>query len=521
MHRFVLVLLLLVPLTVAGCSGGNSGAAPEDPDGPGQAPHALDGTYLDGANHGPDAKANLRVCQACHGQPGGPGSNPRFNIGINSAASTGCEACHGINYAHPVDWAGPNDTFHYSAGTIQDACTLCHGAGLDGIGGTGDSCLGCHDSTTDFTLDCTFCHGLPPDGSADLATDTGVNHGNVAAVLQHESCVLCHGMKESDTGSSFAVTAEYLLFDKGTDTIGDHWDGWLDMNSSTGYNEADFGCNSGCHANDIDHQLSDSGLPVKSKDFGFGEAVPHPVDQTFFNPLNHGLAAKGLTAAFANGLADCRICHATQAGANLRFNEGIVSAGNNGCEGCHNDGTAHPSFGIRDKVHWYDGTYRHGDIDVPKFMTMCTLCHGVNLQGPLDGGSGPACTACHTNDPLDNPSGCISCHNLPPDSNAPAGNMRPNRRGLHHFPGHSIRISIDPTQTCTRCHNGAGIGTGAHFDSSSPADVAIRPITDPEDTISAVSTDDNTTCTGECHYDDKESYHGHGDIEGQTWYPTP
>ncbi len=463
------------------------------PDGPGQAPHPVDGTYLDGTNHGPDAKADLTACQACHGQPGGPGSNPRFNLGIDSVNSTGCEACHGVNYAHPADWAGPNNTFHYSASNIQNACTLCHGAALDGVGGVGVSCLGCHASATAFTLNCTFCHGAPPDGSPDVATNTGVDHSNVAEDF-HDICVVCHGMKESATGGSFAVAAEYLLFDKATESIGDHWNGLIDMNASSDYNEANFGCDIACHANDVDHQLSDSGLPVELKSFGFGEAVPHPVDFSFLEPENHGPAAKGLTAAFPNGLADCQPCHA-QEGANPRFNIAIIRNGGS-CESCHNDQTAHPSVGARDNTHWYDGIYKHSDVT--DFITQCTLCHGANLGGVADGGVGPACLACHTNDPVVNPSGCVSCHNLPPDGNAPAGNVRPNRQGQHDRAGHSSIINIDPSQTCIRCHNEAGIGTAAHFDTTGPADVNFLFI-DPTDDMSTVFDGANTTCTGTCH----------------------
>ena len=235
--------------------------------GPGQVPHPLDGSYLNSAKHGPDAKADLTVCQACHGEPGGPGSNPRFNIGILSAGGKGCEGCHDANYAHPTHWAGPNNTFHYSAGNIQNACTLCHGVNLDGVGGVGVNCLNCHDSTTAFTLDCTACHGYPPDGSADFSVPTGVNHHNVSNVSLHLICVVCHGMKESDAGGNFSASANYLLFDKTTDTIGYHWNGLIDMNSSPGYNPNNFGCDTtGCHANDAAHQLSSSGLPVELKE---------------------------------------------------------------------------------------------------------------------------------------------------------------------------------------------------------------------------------------------------------------
>jgi hypothetical protein len=485
-------------------------------DGPGQAPHPLDGTYLEGANHGPDAKSDLTKCQGCHGQAGGPGSNPRFNIGIDSINGTGCEGCHGTNYAHPADWAGPNATFHYSvsASAIQNSCTLCHGAKLDGDGGVavGVSCLKCHNSTTTFTLDCTSCHAYPPDGTADVDIPLGVAHGNVAGVAAHDTCVVCHGMKESNTGGSFAVTTPYRLFDKSTDTQGSHWNGRIDMNASAGYDQTNFGCNA-CHANDSGHQLSDSGLPVVLSDFGYSSAVPHPLDGTFLDPLHHGPAAKGLTAAFPDGMADCQPCHG-QAGTNPRFNVGINSAGGNGCESCHNDGTAHPSADGRETFPWYDGTYNHSDV---AGFTACTLCHGANLGGVDDGGVGPACTDCHAVDPVVNASGCVSCHNLPPNGLVPAGDQRPNRRGQHNRPGHTGTISASTNETCSRCHNGAGVGTAAHFDTSSPADVNfLRP--DPSDTITAVSTDTNTTCTGACHIklDALDFIYQHTD---KTWYP--
>lgn len=110
--------------------------------GPGQAPHPLDGSFLDGSNHGPIAKADLIVCQGCHGEPGFQGSNPRFNQGISGS---GCEACHGINLAHPANWGRLSSaTFHSSASNMENACTLCHGVNLDGVEGVGVSCLDCH-----------------------------------------------------------------------------------------------------------------------------------------------------------------------------------------------------------------------------------------------------------------------------------------------------------------------------------------------------------------------------------------
>ena len=487
------------------CFASSFDSRPCHPNGPGVAPHPLDSTYLNGAVHGPDAKADLTACQACHGQPGGPGSNPRFNVGINSVNGTGCEACHGVNLAHPADWAGPNPTFHYTAGNIRNACTLCHGVDLDGVGGVGVSCLICHAEAVNFTLDCIVCHGYPP-----------ANHGNVSTIGSHDVCVVCHGMKESATGGSFAAVANYALFDKTTDTIGAHWDGNINMNSTPGYNQANFGCDTAvCHANDAGHQLSDSGLPVVLGAYGLGAAVPHALDGSFLLPANHGPAAKGLTASFPDGLLDCQPCHAQAGNDNPRFNVGIVNPAvpnpGNGCEGCHNDLTAHPSVGARDNAPWYDVNVTHNDVN--GFATMCVLCHDTPAGGPPSGGVGPACSVCHPADPLANPTGCVSCHNVPPDGGAPAGNATPNRTGQHGRAGHSSLISAIPADTCARCHNNAGAGTAAHFDLIRPADVDfIHP--DASDTITVVSsTATDTTCNGACHLNAGTFNHGN-----ETWY---
>jgi hypothetical protein len=485
--------------TVPSCFSATFNGQGCHPGGPGTAPHPLDGTYLSGANHGPEAKADLTACQLCHGEIGGPGTNPRFNRGIDSAGGTGCEACHGLNYAHPPAWAGPNATFHYSAGNIQNACTLCHGVALDGVGGVGVSCLSCHAEATTFTLDCTFCHGTPPDGTADLDVPTPVPHRSVALIPLHDVCVVCHGMKEGAVAGTFASVANYALFNKATDTIGDHWDGNINMSSTPQYNQTNFGCDAaGCHGNDAAHQLSDSGLPVELAAYGFGDALVHPVDGTFLNPANHGPAAKGLTAAFPNGMADCQPCHAT-AGPNPRFNVGIISVGGNGCENCHNDLTAHPSAGVRENSPWYDGFFTHRDVN--GFTTMCTLCHGANLGGPADGGVGPACTSCHGADPVANPTNCVSCHGTPPNGAAPVGAVTANRTGQHNRFGHTTLVNAVPSLTCARCHDGAGFGTAAHFDQVLPADVNIA-LPNPEDTVISVSDGTNTTCNGNCHLPD-------------------
>lgn len=79
---------------------------------------------------------------------------------------------------------------------------------------------------------------------------------------------MCHGMSESADGGGFTATVNYTLFNKATDTLGDHWDGNINMNSGLGYNPVNFGCDAAnCHGNTPAFQLSDSELPVVLKPY--------------------------------------------------------------------------------------------------------------------------------------------------------------------------------------------------------------------------------------------------------------
>lgn len=153
------------------------------------APHVV--PFTDPALHGPPAKADLTFCQGCHGQSGGPGSNPRFNIPIGSLA-TGCEGanCHNVGTAHPdpakgfTFWAG-----HRTAGNLAVACALCHGATLGG--GTGPACSTCHTIGSPLTIgNCGSCHGNPPPPPAE-ANFTHREHDTLAPNLTGK-CDTCH-----------------------------------------------------------------------------------------------------------------------------------------------------------------------------------------------------------------------------------------------------------------------------------------------------------------------------------------
>jgi hypothetical protein len=386
----------------------NTGVFQCHANGPG-APHLMDGTFLQGDVHGPVAKRDLTFCQGCHSSnpTGGPGSNPNFDLGINNPEApvpgTGCEQCHGVNLAHPAAWAGPNNTFHYSAGNIQGACTLCHGVNLDGVNGSAGavSCLDCHAEATNLTLDCTACHGLPPDGTAEpVVGGTPVNHTAVP-LGSHDQCATCHGVKNSVAGTTGDLnpSANYLAFNKVTDTIGDHWNGQINMNGPSaldpsntsgvgvgaGYNSANFGCDLACHANDAPHQMSDSSLPVAFGDYGSGAGggAPHPTGADWLRVSQHATAA-------------------------------VIDPAS--CVGCH--------------------TLTGGGIDPP-----CQGCHQVAPLNDLT-------TA-----------GCPSCHSYPPDGVTPVA-TQPNLAGKH---AEHVAFTAD-TANCSSCHQGGGTDSLTHYD---------------------------------------------------------
>jgi len=141
------------------------------------------------ALHGPPAKQDLTECQGCHGETGGPGSNPRFNVVIGTLAA-GCESpgCHQPKMAHPKPWLN-----HENAGNITNACTLCHGSNFNG--GSGPACSACHSSLQAGkapTLgECVSCHSAPPDGTTP--PNRALSHPPHAALPEvQNNCVVCH-----------------------------------------------------------------------------------------------------------------------------------------------------------------------------------------------------------------------------------------------------------------------------------------------------------------------------------------
>ena len=434
--------------------------------------------------HGLMAKKDLTLCQACHSDNpgGGAGSNPQFNVGIDSQGGTGCEACHPANYAHPPIWAGPdNDRYHYSAANIHKACTLCHGAALT-------SCLECHNEVVNFTLDCTACHALPPASHATIAA----SEPTVADITAHDECLTCHGMKESATGGTFSSSANYTLFDKNTDTLGDHWDGNINMNSDTDYirNAGTGGCAAaGCHGVDAPYTLPVSGWPLELGAYGAGGGVAHPLGQDWLLPTGHVVAAG----------ADCFNCHALAGGGqepacqDCHINGDPLTTPS--CTSCHTEPPATASIdpldrpdrqGAHDKhdnltpstfdcyaCHQGGGTgelthYDRNDQTTPNYPADVVIAANFYSNNPGNatytyipaGGGTCAGVSCHgglttpnwLTGSLNPDAQCTNCH----QSSSVGNELNSYSSGLHNF-----HIN-DEGVTCTECHNTTKLAT-SHF----------------------------------------------------------
>ena len=506
----------------------------------GPVPHKLDGSFLDENNHGPLAKSDLTLCQACHSDnpTGGPGSNPQFNVGINSASGTGCESalCHSTNMAHPDTWAGPsNDRYHYSAGNIQQACTLCHGAAF-----AGSNCIDCHAETTDFTLDCNACHDLPPTGTTDHSTITDPGP-TVADIGPHNVCATCHGVKESAGGGEFSNNANYALFNKTTDTIGDHWDGNINMNSDTDYvrSSSTGGCDTaGCHDGLAPHTLPTSSYPLELGAYGVG--APHDTDLDWLLPAGH-VASFDATCIPCHTLAGggqdpaCEDCHVNNLGNNPILANCVSchaeppnlastnTADRPNRQGAHNDhdnftastlncSACHDGGGTGELSH-----YDRSDQTTPNYPAEVNLLASFNSNNHGSANySGATCSGVNCHGGLTTPSWltgtlnvntqCTNCHQRDTVGGEDNSYTNPDDKSHTYHLGNPDGVSI----TCTSCHNTTKLATTHFTNLGNPA----QWLDSPGSTIGGSGTrindgnytDSNNSCTPQCHSGDTETW---------------
>jgi len=502
LHVYGLLLLLVV---VAGCSSGNSDAPLT-----GQA-HPADWIH----QHGAAALAGLNDCQLCHGTD--------FK---GSGSVVSCFACHADGppfTVHPASWADVRtDHQGFASGYSWTTCATaaCHGSELRG-GTAGPSCFNnsaqCHAATSG---DPPAPHVVP---YPTTATDPDFHGADAKADLVY--CRNCHGRPRNDFLGGFVAD----LFADPTPEINPNgncslchpeatahpadWDG---TDSSLSHRPSGnlLGACTLCHNLTLDTTSGNTtagpfaGAPScfsASWDSPNGTSschpagpTPHTLDGSYLSGSVHGPDAKA-------DLDYCRDCHGeTTTDTNPRFNKLITNSSvvnpGNGCEGCHNDATAHPSIGVgmgtgneREVVDWFDVTWRHNDANIS--ATTCGLCHsGLGGTGTVGG----ACTSCHARVPTGaNASGCISCHGAPPD-----GTAAPNRTGRHNKGDHKV--------ACNVCHTNNGPGSVEHFTRPPATQRAdLRSQVDAADGDLTFTVDpSNVTCTNTCH----------GKNHNETWY---
>jgi len=197
--------------------------------------------------------------------------------------------------------------------------------------------------------------------------------------------------------------------------------------------------------------------------------IIHPLP--FKNPALHGPPAR-------QDLVVCQGCHGTMGGPgdNPRFNVRIGSLAA-GCEspGCHLTGMAHPK-------PWPN----HEEAGNIPFA--CSLCHGANLGG----GSGRACSTCHTSLETGKAPAlgqCVSCHSAPPN-----GTTAPNRALSH--PPHAALPEVQ--NNCATCHIGGGLGTPPHKVFGNLT-VAMLPVYDAKTGLAAFEKTARTCSNVKCH----------------------
>jgi|GEM_PF-688723 len=458
-------------------------------------------------------------CSACHAQSGGlvlPDCGSCHSAGLPNGVIGTCNSCHNA----PPDGIGPAGNArpnrpgahgtHDGLTTTTGTCTACHnGAGSDTTNHYDTTApanvvlLGYNGKRGSATF--TPAVGNPATGvCADVSCHGGQTTPDwlAGSLVVNQDCLLCH-----EQGTA-AQSPENNSFYSGRHSTHAGVGGRAD---NLGYSPTCSACHDPTlitqHFTNLD-TLAFEGNPAATLVAGLGYvntvtpptcatnivgchptqtrewsvtatgSAPHTVGSTYTLAAEHGADAKGLNPTlFPNGLIDCQGCHGQPggAGSNPRFNVGILSAGGNGCEGCHNDRTAHPSVSSimavpRESVDWFDVSYTHNNVPTARYTTACALCHGASLGG----GIGPSCATgvCHVADPVVNNTGCISCHAQPPSGAGLAGNVRPNRAGAHTI--HNALVGV--TNVCSTCHNGVGYGTAAHFDFSAPANVAIPAV---------------------------------------------
>ncbi len=439
-----------------------------------------------GGKGGPPSWSGGRLaCDACHGAPP-PSHDP---------GSTSCASCHPgtvnldgtikagglhvngqIDAGHPAGWADP--TQHgYAAKRDLASCKACHGANLDGVGGTGPSCATCHAAAgyANWQSNCTFCHGTkvttyaaaslpraaPPKGTqGETLTSTRA----VGAHQQHlaggslgpaVACGDCHAVPTNLAHLDGSAT---VTFGGGATRGGARPTFGASLTCASTY----------CHG----ATLTGGSNPAPSWTGGSSQTtcgschgVPPPAPHT--------------------ASTSCGTCHtgytATTVNATLHLNGAIDAT------------SQHPAGWAAKDQHGYAAN-RQG-------LSACTSCHGTDFNG---GTTGVSCDACHATAGFASwQTNCTFCHGTANKAYTTAnlasaappvgseGETATTARAVGAHQKHLTGGATGPAVACTTCH---AVPTSlSHLDG-----VALVALTGPA-AIGGAATWSGTTCATYCH----------------------
>lgn len=335
--------------------------------------------------HGTQAKADLAVCQGCHGTPG----TTLFNGGV---APTSCAGCHADARSHPTDWQGIRTIgpvtpppaaatiTHRTAGNINVACAICHlvtGPGAGPLPGA-PSCFSAN--FTNALVQTRACHPSGPSAANHVVPFFDNTHFQATQATFDAACSGCHAI----TGTS-PVTAAPVC----------------QVCHTAGSPLTLSGCTS-CHANPPAGAAypNISGAHVTHLALNNGARTPVACDTCHnglgTNTLNHynrANARPGLNALrVPPGDAAFPATYNAVTGASS-FDNATLSCSNVSCHG----GQARSGGTPGTPLNWQTGT-----LDV---NTQCTNCHAFGTVQFNSYNSGQHNQGNHV------AFGCLICHN--------------------------------------------------------------------------------------------------------------
>jgi hypothetical protein len=245
--------------------------------------------------------------------------------------------------------------FHaFSAAASLASCQGCHGAALDGVGGSATTaCASCHGGT--WRTNCTLCHGgaanltgAPPKGTwgyrAD-ATRIGAHtkHVTAGAITGAIACAACHVVPTDALSTGHLDGSNATVTFGGLATAG---------NAKPAWNRATGTCTSYCHG-------SYSGVFNYTTLDGSGNPAP----------ASFAYTGIGATPLWTGGPMTCTSCHGNPPAGGGNWHSG-AHGGGNGCNLCHPDVDAAGTTITNLAMHL------NGVVDVQAtYKSSCFNCH--------------------------------------------------------------------------------------------------------------------------------------------------